>query len=432
MSRLVIYVLANLIFAFDAVDVGVRMWLRRLNGATTPGPSLDLGLPEISDRERSVTLRSYAVIASIRNEAMEIDRIMDSLLPLKDLVWIIDDASSDTTALRLRREGWKCILGTAHRNKPAALQFLLRMLPPDIETVVVMDPDVRWIAPPGAERATLDRIISDLQRSGAAALTPRVQARPGGWLVECQAFEYELACGLGRKSLRDLCCNSGVSIYQRKALESALSRHSLSIYAEDFENSLLLLSSGKRIYYDDRLICETRAKSTLGALISQRVGWSYGCLKVVCERVSLLWSIARRSPLGSYQYLFYLLMSGIILMPIRWISVVVLAMSFLRGIDQLVLTNVMPSYSWNQPLLFVLWYCKSTILMLLVCFMALPASERRRHIAVVPFYGAYALLQYVPTTIGYLNVISLAAVGRRVYADHYASDRDPRLVGASP
>ncbi len=122
--------------------------------------------------------------------------------------------------------------------------LLLRTLPAEIETIMVLDPDVHLHAPGGAPRAALELVISDLQRSGAAACTPRVQARRGGWLVECQAFEYELACGLGRKSLRELACNSGVSLYRRSALEVALSRHSGSIYAEDLENSLML--AGRR------------------------------------------------------------------------------------------------------------------------------------------------------------------------------------------
>ncbi len=149
------------------------------------------------------------------------------------------------------------------------------------------------MAPRGTERTTLERVISDLQRSGAAAITPRVQARPGGWFEECQALEYELGCGLGRKSLGDSVCNSGVSIYRRAALEDALSRHSLSIYAEDFENSLLLLAGGERIYYDDRVIFETKAKPTWRTLLSQRVGWSYGCLKLVWERLTASSSLIR-------------------------------------------------------------------------------------------------------------------------------------------
>src|SRR5262249_1990156 len=148
--------------------------------------------------------------------------------------------------------------GVNHK-KPGALRQLLRTLPSEIQTVVILDPDVRFIAPSGSARATLERVISDLQRSGAAACTPRVQARRGGWLEDCQGFEYELACGLGRKSLGDMACNSGVSVYRRSALERVFERHSLSVYAEDFENSLLMLAAGERIYYDDRLVIETFA-----------------------------------------------------------------------------------------------------------------------------------------------------------------------------
>jgi cellulose synthase/poly-beta-1,6-N-acetylglucosamine synthase-like glycosyltransferase len=297
--RIAIYVLANLILAFDVIDLAVRLWLKRLHGAAARGPSVDLGLQQISNVERALELRPYAVIASVYNEADTLDRFLATLEPFKDVVWLIDDASDDDTLIRLGRGGWQCLAGGVNRNKPGALFHLLQTLPAEIDTVVIMDPDTRWIAPPGLERSTLEAVISDLQRSAAAALTPRIQARPGGWLVECQALEYELACGLGRKSLADLACNSGVSVYRRAALQGALSRHSLSIYAEDFENSLLLLGAGERIYYDDRLIIQTRAKPTCRSLFSQRVGWAYGCAKVFVERLPLLVAVARRSPLGA-------------------------------------------------------------------------------------------------------------------------------------
>jgi cellulose synthase/poly-beta-1,6-N-acetylglucosamine synthase-like glycosyltransferase len=396
-----------------------------LHGASPRGPSVDLGLPDISNAERAMALRPYAVIASIHNEADEIDQFFPVLQPFKDVVWLIDDASDDSTLLRLRRDDWNCAAATINQKKPGALLQLLRTLPSEIETVVIMDPDVRWTAPPGAERATLERVISDLQRSGAAACTPRIQARCGGWLEECQGLEYELACGLGRKSLGDLTCNSGVSVYRRAALEEALTRHSLSVYAEDFENSLLLLAAGERIYYDDRLIIETRAKRTLKSLFSQRVGWAFGCAKVVAERLPLFLSIARRSPLGAYQYVFYLGINGILLLPLKLASIAILCSSLLQGVDELLMTHWIPSRSWNEPLLFGLWYGKSIVILFLACLTALPRGERLRHVATLPFYGAYALLQYLPATIGYLNLASLRLLGRRLYADHY--DANPGL-----
>jgi len=421
-TRIAIFLFVNLILVFDVIDLIVRLWLRKLHGAATEGPAVALGLPEISNAERALDLRPYAIIASLHDETDALDRITATLLPFKEAVWLIDDASSDDTLLRLRRDGWNCLPGVVNRKKPAALRHLLQTLSAEIQTVVVMDPDVSWVVAPGMERAALEQVVSDLQRSGAAACTPRVQARRGGWLDECQAFEYELACGLGRKSLGELCCNSGVSVYRRAALEAALSRHSLSVYAEDFENSLLLLEMGERIYYDDRLIIQTQAKSNWKGLLSQRVGWAFGCAKVVVERLPQIFAIARRGPLGAYQYVFYLCINGVLLLPLKLVSSGLLALSLLKALDDLLLTQWIPLRPWDEPLLFCLWYGKSTLILLLSCLAALPRGERRRHLATVPFYSFYGLLQFVPTTIGYLNLLALRVFGRRLYADHYDNE----------
>lgn len=417
--RVVIFMLASLALAMDTVDLAVRVWLKRVHGAHQRGPSTDLGLPEISNAERTAALSPYAIVASVYNEADDLDRFLAVLEPFKDVVWLVDDASDDGTLLRLRRDDWKCIAGGVNRKKPGALLHLLRKLPAEIQTVVVMDPDVRWVAPPGTERSVLEEVISDLQRSGAASCTPRIQARRGGWLEECQALEYELACGLGRKSLGELSANSGVSVYRRSAIESALMRHSLSVYAEDFENSLLLLAAGERVYYDDRMIVETWAKKTFRSLFSQRVGWSFGCIKVVFERMALLPTIARRSPLGAYQYIVYLGFNGILLFPLKLASLGILLMSLLNCVDDLFMTQLVPDASWNNPLLFALWYAKSLAILAIACIAALPRGERQRHLAVLPFYAGYVLLQYLPTAVGYLNLLSVRFAGRRVYADHY-------------
>jgi hypothetical protein len=418
-SRIVIYIVANLVLGFDSIDLILRLWFRRVHGAGASGPSLDLALPEISQAERRVSLLPYALIASVHNEAAHIDRFLTVLEPFRTRVWLMDDASSDTTLLQLRRAGWNCIAGGVNRNKPGALKELLARLPAEIHTIVVLDPDVYWALPAGSELTVLEEVVSDLQRSGAAALTPRVRAARGGWLSECQALEYELSCGIGRKSLRDLACNSGVSVYRRSALEDALSRHSLSIYAEDFENSVLLLASGERIYYDDRLTIGTTPKTTWRGLFSQRVGWSFGCAKVFTERLPELLAIARRSPLGAYQYLCYLGINGIVLLPLKLISIAILTTSFLRALDDLLLLHLVPAHRWNEPLLFALWYVKTLLVIACACWVAIPRGERARHLGTIPFYSFYALLQYVPITIGYLSFLTLKCLGVRLYQDHY-------------
>src|SRR6202034_3886935 len=96
----------------------------------------------------------------------------------------------------------------------------------------------------------VERFVSDFQLSGAAAACPRIMIEPDGFLARFQAFEYALAFRIGRASLADFSITSGVSLYRRDALQRALQEHSLSVYAEDFENAIILLSHGERIYYD--------------------------------------------------------------------------------------------------------------------------------------------------------------------------------------
>jgi cellulose synthase/poly-beta-1,6-N-acetylglucosamine synthase-like glycosyltransferase len=424
-SKIVIFVLANLILTFDVIDLLSRLWARRIHGASGKGPSVDLCLPEISQTEIALSMAPYAIMVSVHDAADDIDRFVAAMQPFKNQMWLIDDGSRDDTLRRLRLLGWQCIDGGTNRKKPGALLHLLRLLPPEIETVLVLDPDVKLVAESGTARQVMDQVVCDFQRSGAAAMTPRIVAYRHGWLEECQALEYELCCGLGRKSLGDICTNSGVSIYRRSALLQALSRHTLSVYAEDFENSLLLLSSGERVYYDDRLIFSTEPKRTWRGLFSQRVGWAFGWGKLFMERLPLFVAVARRGPLATYQYLIYLGFNGIVMLPLKLLAIGILASSLLKGIDDLFGTHALPDTNWNQPILFALWYVKTSVVLAIACAVALPRSERLRHITILPFYGIYSMLQFIPITVGFVNVASLRLFGRRLYADHY--DANPQF-----
>ena len=88
----------------------------------------------------------------------------------------------------------------------------------------------------------------------------------------------------------------------RRAAGAPCSEHSLSVYAEDFENAIMLLSQGERIYYDGRLVVSTEGPGTLGRWFSQRVGWYHGLLKVYTERAGAIWRISKRTPFAMYHY----------------------------------------------------------------------------------------------------------------------------------
>src|SRR5580658_6531303 len=94
-ARIVVYLLANLILTVDVIDLLVRLWVLRVHAARQHGPSVDLGLTEISNAERAATLQPYALIASLHDEADGVDRFLTALSSFKDRVWLIDDASSD-------------------------------------------------------------------------------------------------------------------------------------------------------------------------------------------------------------------------------------------------------------------------------------------------------------------------------------------------
>src|SRR5204862_83235 len=91
--------------------------------------------------------------------------------------------------------------------------------------------------------------------------------------LHLQPYAIAISVGVGRKSLGVLSVSSGISLYRRKTLERVLREHSLSVYAEDRENTLHLIGRDERIYYDERLVVETEGKADLASWFSQRVGW---------------------------------------------------------------------------------------------------------------------------------------------------------------
>jgi len=131
--------------------------------------------------------------------------------------------------------GFRCVRAPANRHKPGALKALVAELPSTIETVIVTDPDARILTP----YDELVHVIFEFQRSGMAAMCPRIVAAGSGWLAQIQRLEYCLAFSVGRKSLANFSITSGAAVYRRDALEKLLDEHSLSAYAEDFENALI-------------------------------------------------------------------------------------------------------------------------------------------------------------------------------------------------
>lgn len=414
-----LYLLANVVVFADLLDFAVRLAIRRRDNAPT---SVPLKLGNFNALQVRLHLKPYAILVSVFNAERILDEFLETMAPFRDRLFVIDDCSTDQTYLRLRRAGIHCLRGDRNRKKPGAIRQLLQSLPREIETVVIIDPDARILTSPDGSTLELERAIFEFQRSGMAAACPRLVVREDGWIGRFQEVEYAMAFLVGRRSLGDHSVTSGISVYRRDALQEALERHSLSVYAEDLRNALLMLGSGERIYYEGRLLIETEAKRTLRSWFSQRVGWFYGLLKVYSENFGDVLRCASRGPFLAYHYLVYLGVLTLLLHPLKLVSLALLSLSFFNAFDNLLVLGLIPDTTATDPLYFLLAYVKYTFLTAAVILLVVPFRERARLLFTTPVYFFYALMHIVPITIGYLNWISLKLFRRRMYKDHFQDE----------
>jgi cellulose synthase/poly-beta-1,6-N-acetylglucosamine synthase-like glycosyltransferase len=435
---LVIYGLANIMVFTDALDFGVRLYAHRRHTAA----SADLGTAEF--RLLSVDLpapgaaalgraraRPFAIVASIFNLEDQLDDFMARLAPYRERVWLISDGSTDNTVKRLHQAGWRCLEEDVNRRKPGALRRLLTTLPARIETVMVIDPDVRICSRREGSAVDLERVVADLQQSGAAAACPRVTLERDGLLARFQALEYALTFVVGRRSMADFGVTSGVSIYRRDALERALERHSLSVYAEDLETALILLHDGERIYYDGRLVVSTEGPASWRHWFSQRVGWYHGLLRVYTERFRELWRIGRRDPFAMYNFVGYLGVLALGLHALKLVSAALLSVSVAGVLDNLFVLHLLPYAGVVNPVYFAGAAVSYLALGTLALFTVVPRSDRSYIAPILPVYFLYVLLHLAPITVGFGNWLALRLWHRRLFRDHYQAHEDlPTLYGA--
>jgi cellulose synthase/poly-beta-1,6-N-acetylglucosamine synthase-like glycosyltransferase len=420
----VVYLLATSLLSFELLDVGARLWLRRTAVARPARVENTL-------RWTAKVGQPYALIMAVHNVQRDIDDLRKAFGPHKSRTWIIDDCSTDDTVSLLRRDGWHCLSAQVNRKKPGAIRELLRRLPKAIKTVVVLDPDARLKDVGLLQASDLENVIRAFQRSGAAACCPRIQIRDHGFLGIFQALECELAFSLGRKGMSPYCVTSGVSIYDREALEQALEHHSMSVYAEDLENTLILLARGGKILFDDGLVIETDPKISVRSWFSQRVGWSFGLIRVVRLKRRDILRIAHSGAWPFYNFAIYMCLLTVVLLPIKAAGILLLALSFANGLDSFFSLNLIPDNALTDPRYFAVTYTGYTLLVAATMLELKPRVSVSTLLVAVPLFVFYAAAHVVPIATGYLNWLVFKAFGRRLYRDHYSTDDDlfPAAVG---
>ncbi len=429
-----LFVVANVAFFTDGVDFVTRLVARgrarRLRRDRCCDTSVDLHVDDFTPEQVVRHLRPYALLVSVRNASLDIEDFIENLGSLRRQLWIYDDASTDATWFVLNRAGVHAVRGQTNLRKPGGIRALLAQLPSETRTVLVLDPDCRILeSADGPEGSTLERVVFEFQRSGHAAASTNIVVREDGWLARLQDFEYRLTCLVGKSCLGDRSVTSGAALYRRDALEAALSRHSLSVYAEDLENSLILHRLGETVYHDERLVLETEGKLSLLGLMRQRIGWSYGFLRVYSKQLRRLWGITRGRPMARYNLFVYLGLFGIFLFPLRILGVLLTVASLLGGLGGLVGLPVGP---FTDPVFFLSVYLHYAGLAFVASAFVARGSWAtwRTLLQVIPLYPVYALSLAVPAAMGYVNWLTELAFGKRVFFDPYDPGSTPRLEGA--
>jgi cellulose synthase/poly-beta-1,6-N-acetylglucosamine synthase-like glycosyltransferase len=417
-----LYMIASSFVSLELVDLAVRLFLARRHSDSRA----DLPPPD------AYPVRPYAVVLSVRNLLPELDVITGLLEPYKYRVWIIDDASTDATPLFLKAMGWRCVTSSRNTKKPGALRRLLSELPREIETVLVLDPDAVPRDRGNLAIPALEAALRRFQRSGAMACCPRIRICEGGTLESFQTVECELAFALGRKGLSPHTITSGVAIYNRRALERVLDRHSLSVYAEDLENMLLLLSAGEKIVCDEEICIETHGKSDVAGWFSQRVGWSYGLLRVLIERRAELLAVARVGPWTFYNFAVYLAGFTVLLLPVKALGILLLLASLANGIDELLALSIVPDGPLTNPTYFAATFFTYALLLAGVLAALRPRLRSATLLIAVPFYLCYAVFHVLPMAVGYANWLTVRLRGRRLYRDHYSDEPAGAGLAAAP
>lgn len=414
-----LFVAVEMLLMVDLVDGTLRLLLARRPSTRTLDAYSRVAADTGFDGYRP---GNFAILMAVHNLESEIDLFLKRFHTLKSVTWLIDDASTDGTFEYLRRSGWRVARNPTNTKKPGAIKRLLATLPDTIDTVVVSDPDVELVSHERDARQFVS-IVRRFQQCTLDAICPRVDVQPESVIDSLQDLEYILGFRLGRASLGTQATTSGVAIYKRRALEVALSSHSLSVYAEDLENAATLLSRGGRVMYVDDLVFHTQAKQSLGALFSQRAGWAYGLARVLSNNAAAFRRIGEQGLMAFYQYRVYLHVLGFVVFPLRLAAVGLAAASVLNGVEDLLFVDFVPNALMISPTLFAEAYLKYTLLTALLIVLVSPRSALLRHLLVAPLYLPYNVILAIPIAVGYANWITRTLFNIKLYHDHYDEER---------
>ncbi len=186
---------------------------------------------------------------------------------------------------------------------------------------------------------------------------------------------------------------------------------------------MILLSRGESIYYDGRLVVSTERPGKISAGSRSRSAGITASLRVYTTRLSEVWQVSRRTPFAFYHFILYVGVLSLGLHLAKMVSATVLLISLFSGFDQLLVSHLLPESALTNPVASSPPSAAISRWAWSRCSRSFPKAERAYAAPIVPLYLFYALVHILPMTVGFLNWITLRVWGRRVYRDHYESER---------
>lgn len=239
-------------------------------------------------------LPPVSVLLAAYNEerviASTIRHLLDSEYPAPVEVVVVDDGSSDRTAVIVREmslaEPRVKFFRQKNGGKASALQRALSEA--SHETLVMIDADT-MVAPDG-----IMRLVEPLSDPSVGGVSGHIRVgNTRSWLGRFQDLEYLSAFEIDRRAQDLLGCiivaPGALSAFRGKALSEAgpITNDTL---AEDTDLTLQLHRLGWKVIYAPRAFADTEAPESVGALLSQRFRWAFGTLQCLWKHHGIVFS----------------------------------------------------------------------------------------------------------------------------------------------
>jgi cellulose synthase/poly-beta-1,6-N-acetylglucosamine synthase-like glycosyltransferase len=263
-----------------------------------------LGLALVAERRRRRRhargpLPPVTAVIPAFNESLVIERTIAAVLASDvpvDIV-VVDDGSTDETAdlvaRRYRRDPRVRLLRQANAGKAAALRAGIALCRTEI--IVALDGDTLF-AP-----TTVRRLIEPMRDPRIAAVAGTAEVgNLENTLARWQALEYLTQQEIERRAWDALdalpVVPGAVGAWRRRALQEA-GGFSSDTLAEDADLAMALCRRGWQVVHAPAARARTEVPTTVGALVRQRVRWSFGTLQALWKHRR---AIAERHAFGRW------------------------------------------------------------------------------------------------------------------------------------